>query len=88
MRQLSKHDVNKLSVAKLKELLPFQITADGEVIASVIPAHDVNTTSYAHSCAGGPCDCPQPNPFVNKLDKPLTELPLSKKRQAAGLLSS
>ena len=39
MRQISKHDVNKLSVAKLKEMLPFEVVADGEVI---FVACDVN----------------------------------------------
>ena len=39
MRQISKHDVNKLSVAKLKEMLPFEVIADGEVI---FVACDVN----------------------------------------------
>ena len=39
MNQLTKHDVNKLSVAKLKEMLPFEVVADGEV---VFVAYDVN----------------------------------------------
>ena len=39
MRQISKHDVNKLSVAKLKEMLPFEVVADGKVI---FVACDVN----------------------------------------------
>ena len=39
MRRLSKHDVNKLSVAKLKEMLPFEVVADGEV---AFVAYDVN----------------------------------------------
>ena len=50
MRQISKHDVNKLSVAKLKEMLPFEVVADGEVIFVACdvnklnpkPAHDVH----------------------------------------------
>ena len=48
MRQISKHDVNKLSVAKLKEMLPFEVVADGEVIFvacdvnKLNPSHDVN----------------------------------------------
>ena len=49
MRQISKHDVNKLSVAKLKEMLPFEVVADGEVIFVACdvnklnpkPSHDV-----------------------------------------------
>jgi len=39
VRQLTKHDVNKLSVAKLKELLPFEVVGDGEV---AFVCHDVN----------------------------------------------
>ena len=39
MKQITKHDVNKLSVAKLKEMLPFEVVADGEVI---FVACDVN----------------------------------------------
>ena len=39
MKQISKHDVNKLSVIKLKEMLPFEVVADGEV---VFVAYDVN----------------------------------------------
>ena len=52
MRQISKHDVNKLSVAKLKAMLPFEVVADGEVIfvacdvnklnPKLKAAHDVN----------------------------------------------
>ena len=42
MRQISKHDVNKLSVAKLKTMLPFEVVADGEVI---FVAYDVNKLS-------------------------------------------
>ena len=50
MKQITKHDVNKLSVAKLKEMLPFEVVADGEVIfvacdvnkLNPISKHDVN----------------------------------------------
>ena len=52
MRQISKHDVNKLSVAKLKEMLPFEVVADGKIIfvacdvnklkPKAKAAHDVN----------------------------------------------
>lgn len=66
MNRLSKHDVNKLSVAKLREMLPFELVADGEVIALV---SDVNRLD----------DKPKANHDVNKA---LTELPLSKHRQA------
>ena len=43
MRQVSKHDVNRLSIAKLKEMLPFEVVADGEV---VFVACDVNKLEY------------------------------------------
>ena len=39
MRQLSKHDVNKLTTSELKELLPFELMSDGEAVALV---SDVN----------------------------------------------
>ena len=48
MRRISKHDVNKLSVAKLKAMLPFEVIADGEVIFvacdvnKLNPSRDVN----------------------------------------------
>ena len=42
MRQISKHNVNKLTASELKAQLPFQIVSDGEVIAIVMPPHDVN----------------------------------------------
>ena len=55
MKQITKHDVNKLSVAKLKEMLPFEVVADGEVIFVACdvnklnpkPSHDVNKLSKA-----------------------------------------
>ena len=78
MKQLSKHDVNKLSIAKLLDLLPFQITNDGVPVAAVIPIHDVNIAGKK----------PSRGYDVNKAEKPLTELPLSKSRQARGVLSS
>ena len=46
MRRISKHDVNKLSVAKLKEMLPFEVVADGEVI---FVACDVNKLNHKAS---------------------------------------
>ena len=42
MRQISKHDVNKLAASQLKAKLPFEIVSDGEIIAVVLPIHDVN----------------------------------------------
>jgi len=48
MRQISKHDVNKLSVAKLKAMLPFEVIADGKVI---FVAHDVNKLTPSSKAA-------------------------------------
>lgn len=42
MRQISKHDVNKLTAREVKDRLPFQVVSDGEVIAVVLPTYDVN----------------------------------------------
>ena len=39
MNRLSKHDVNRLSIAELKEIAPFEVTGDGEVVLVV---YDVN----------------------------------------------
>ena len=44
MRQISKHDVNKLSVAKLKAMLPFEVIADGEVIFVACDVNKLNPT--------------------------------------------
>ena len=81
MRQLSKHDVNKLSVARLREVAPFEVMADGEVSLVVYDvnrvndkpeaSHDVNRENPWGKLETKPCD-------VNKL----IELPLSKQRQA------
>ena len=48
MKQITKHDVNKLSVAKLKEMLPFEVVADGEVI---FVACDVNKLKETHKAS-------------------------------------
>ena len=55
MRQISKHDVNKLCVAKLKGMLPFEVVADGKII---FVACDVNKPTH---------DVRQPSHDVNKL---------------------
>ena len=73
MKQISKHSVNKLTVVELKALLPFQITSDGEVVAVVLPVHDVNKLGKASH-------------DVNRVTKPMAELPFSKKAQASGRL--
>ena len=41
MKQLSKHDVNKLTAKQLQKQLPFQIVSDNEVIAVVLPMKDM-----------------------------------------------
>ena len=46
MKQITKHDVNKLSVAKLKEMLPFEVIADGKII---FVACDVNKLNHKAS---------------------------------------
>ena len=66
MNRLSKHDVNKLSIAKLKELLPCEVLADGEV---VFVAYDVNRVMEKPTSG-------------HDVNKKLTELPLSKHKQA------
>ena len=60
MNRLSKHDVNRLSVAKLKELLPFELVADGEAIALVC---DVNSV----------LESPKARHDVNKGELPLSK---------------
>ena len=70
MKQLSKHDLNKLTAKELKERLPFQITVDNEVIAVVLPMEDISKFELPET------------PSKGKLE----ELPLSKSRQAHNLL--
>ena len=48
MRQLSKHDVNKLTVSELKELLPFELMSDGEAIALVSDVNILEPTLEAN----------------------------------------
>ena len=92
MRQLSKHDVNKLSVAKLQELVPFEITADGE---AVLVVHDVNTVASisprkqsVNRTGFRTMSSEEGHAIKQRLEPKLTELPLSKKKQAAGVSSS
>lgn len=78
MKQLTKHDVNKLTTKELQDSLPFLVISDGEVIAAMVPACDVNRLE----------NCTSSGSDVNKGGlRPITELPLSKKRQAEGRLS-
>ena len=43
MNRLSKHDVNKLSMSKLLDLLPFVITNDGVSVALVCDVNNVHS---------------------------------------------
>jgi len=74
MKQITKHDVNKLSVAKLKEMLPFEVVADGEVIFVACDVnklnpkpkatHDVNKLSKAsHDVRQGGVPKPRLSPW-------------------------
>ena len=56
MRQISKHDVNKLSVAKLKEMLPFEVVADGEVIFVACDVNKLNPKPKASHDVNKPAD--------------------------------
>ena len=40
MKQLSKHELNKLPVKELRKIIPVQITSDGEVFAVIFPAKE------------------------------------------------
>jgi len=71
MKQITVRQLVRQS-SQLQEWLPCEVVRDGEVIALMLPpnvAHDVR----------------QPTERSTMSDKPLTELPLSKKRQAAGM---
>ena len=70
MKHLSKHDVNKLTTNELKKLLPFELISDGEIVAVLVPYHDVNKLR----------EKPKAKHDVNKL----TELRFSKSAQARG----
>jgi len=71
MKQITKHDVNKLTAEELKARLPFQMVSDGEVIAVVLPAYDVNKLEPPVKASHD----------VNK------ELRFSKVRQASGRMT-
>jgi len=81
MKQLSKHQVNKLTAKELQEKLPFQILADGEVIAVVLPVTDVNLLKKKST------KDKRRTVKVTPLIKRQKELPLSKARQARCELS-
>jgi hypothetical protein len=80
MKQLSKHQVNKLTAKELEAKLPFQIVADGKVFAVVLPAKDI-TKLDSHPKH----NVTEVSPLLKKVSD-LKELPLSKKRQAENRL--
>ena len=57
MKQLSKHDVNKLTASELVKEIPFELVSDGKVIAMVCDvnrlekdskaSHDVNRLKFS-----------------------------------------
>lgn len=82
MRQISKHDVNKLTAQDLKDKLPFDMISDGEPIARVLPFWDVNKlgsgnkvdTNVVQPCCDGKLDgtpdsLPKVQNDVNKLSE-------------------
>jgi len=73
--------------SQLQKWLPCQVVRDGEVIALMLPpnvSHDVIQAKDMDSLVAP--DVRQATRTTTKSDK-LTELPLSKKRQASGRLS-
>jgi len=80
MKQLNKHDVNKLTASQLKAKLPFEIVSDGEVIAIVPVAHDVNKAEFVQFPI-------KPNTKTRYRIGKANELRFSKSRQASALLS-
>lgn len=53
MKQIGKHDVNKLTAQDLKDKLPFELVSDGEVIAVVLPYHDINRLDDVNKAKAG-----------------------------------
>ena len=66
MKQITKHDVNKLTVAEIKELLPFEVLSDGEVVLIAVAKQDVNKV-IAKPKAG--CDVNKAKHDVTQADK-------------------
>ena len=69
MKQLTKHNVNKLTAKEIEERLPFQLVSDGRVFAVVLPMKDVTKTKSR----------PKHSANVSRTNG---ELPLSKQKQA------
>ena len=78
MKQLSKHQLNKMTASEIKEAVPFQLVSDGEVFAVVLAMTEASKIKPPHKIA-----------FLAPEDKmpKLRELPLSKHKQAKGELS-
>ena len=71
LKQITIRELRRLaSATSLREAMPCEVTSDGEVIGYLVP-------HMSH-------DVRQPTKATTKCDK-LTELPLSKKKQAAGM---
>lgn len=79
MKQLTKHQLNKMTAKELRDMLPFEITSDGETIAVVIPSCDVNKVVNKLQ--------PKLEPSPKQAHD-VNELPLSKHKQAQGRLSN
>jgi len=80
MKQLNKHDVNKLTAVELKAKLPFEMISDSDVIAVVLPAYDVNKAEFVQFPI-------KPNTKTRYRIGKANELRFSKSRQASALLS-
>jgi hypothetical protein len=76
VRQLTKHQLNKMTAKELENMLPFEVTSDGETIAAVIPVCDVNKLQ------------PKLETPSRQAHDVNNELPLSKHKQALGRLST
>lgn len=85
MRQITIRQLDRQgNVAKIKEWMPFELVSDGEVIA-MVTAPDVDRQSEGEAVEAKQADRQRPRTST-KTDK-LSELPLSKSRQAKGRLS-
>ena len=86
MRQITKHDVNKLTASQLKAKLPFQIVSDGEIIAVVLPIYDVNKLGQESEAGHDVNKLNQKREASHDVNK-LGELRFSKSRQVRGKLA-
>jgi len=87
LKQITIRDLRRLaSATSLREAMPCRITSDGEVIGVLVPALDYDVRQRKIDELAMSHDVRQATRTTTKSDK-LTELPLSKKRQASGRLS-